>query len=337
MSTSLNTAYESTGNRIIQDAYEHLRVKQKGQNISADDQAKARRYLNSIIKSWQADGIHLWKDVEAAVFLESSRRVYPLGNQSNFRFAAADTPVENNPVYATQGDWVATTLTADALAAQADIAITSLTAYSGTTFNTGSTAIRVGVELNSGSIQWSTLSSIATLTITLADNLTGAASSGNQVFLCYTNYDLNKPLTIYKDNVRLWQTGDTEIPLYLLSYTDYNLLPEKLSTGTPVQIAYQPKIDTGDLAVWPVASSVGDVLLFRCQAEIDIFSNSYTQDFPPEWIRALGWALASELGSSIGVPLQRQGYIDSRASALKEQVLDADQDNSSLFIYPRMW
>jgi hypothetical protein len=80
MATSLDTTYLSTGNRIIQDAYEHLRIKQKGQNLDADDQAQAERYLNNIVKDWQKDGLHLWKEKEAAVFLESGRRTYTLGN-----------------------------------------------------------------------------------------------------------------------------------------------------------------------------------------------------------------------------------------------------------------
>jgi hypothetical protein len=72
-------------------------------------------------------------------------------------------------------------------------------------------------------------------------------------------------------------------------------------------------------------------------AEIEIFDASYTQDLPPEWIRALGWALASELGASKGVALPRQQALDMRASSLKEQVLEWDQDNSSLFLFPRTW
>jgi hypothetical protein len=335
MATSLDTTYLSTGNRIIQDAYEHLRIKQKGQNLDADDQAQAERYLNNIVKDWQKDGLHLWKEKEAAVFLESGRRTYTLGNQTNFRFDPTDSLTTNNPVKATQGDWVATTLTANALAAQPVIDVTALTGYSGTPFNTGNTSINVAVEDNNGSLQWSTLASVSTLELTLADNLTVASDSGNRVFIYFEHLD--KPLKILQDNVRLWEVSGNETPLYSLAFTDYNLLPDKGATGVPVQVFYQPQIDTGELAIWPVSTDETRVILFRYMAEIEIFDASYTQDLPPEWIRALGWALASELGASKGVALPRQQALDMRASSLKEQVLEWDQDNSSLFLFPRTW
>jgi len=336
MTTTLDTTYASTANQIIQDAYEHLRVKQKGQALDADDQAQAERYLNNIIKDLQKDGLFLWKEKEAAVFFEPDRRTYQLGNQTTYVVAADDTPVINNEVWATEGDWVGTTLTADAAASQAVINITSLDAYSGTTFNTtGTTAIQVGVELDDGTMQWSTLTSIATLAITLTDNLTGAAASGNRVFMYLRHLD--KPLKILKDNVRIWQSSTSETPIFLQSWTDYNLLADKGTAGFPVQIAYSPEIDTGTLAVWPISDSIVNVLLFRYMSPFDIFDGTAIQDAPPEWTRTLGWMLAAELGSSKGVPLQRQGYLDTKASALKEDLLDWDTDNSSLFLQPRQW
>lgn len=333
MTTSLDKAYQSTGNQIIQDAYEHLRVKQKGQNLDADDQAQAERYLNNIIKDLQKEGLFLWKEQEAAVFFQPNRRTYQLGNQSTFVCAADDVPSINNQVYATEGDWVATTLTADAASAQADIDITSLTAYSGTTLNTTCSGLNVGVVLDDGTIQWSTLSQISTLTITLADNLTGDAASGNRVFIYKTHLD--KPLKILKDNVRIWESSTSEIPIFLQAYTDYNQLADKGTVGFPVQIAYSPKIDTGELAVWPISQSINNVLLFRYMSAFDIFDGTATQDAPPEWTRTLGWLLAAELGSAKGVPLPRQQYIDIKAGSLKESLLDWDTDNSSLYLQPR--
>jgi len=337
MTTTLDKTYSSTGNQIIQDAYEHLRVKQKGQSLDADDQAQAERYLNNIIKDLQKDGLFLWKAQEAAVFFQPNRRTYQLGNQTTFVCAADDVPVVDNQVYATEGDWVATTLTADAAGAQAIINITSLLAYSGTTFNTScTTSIKVGIVLDDSTIQWSTLTSIATLAITLTDNLTSAASSGNRVFLYLTHLD--KPLKIEKDNVRVWQSSTVETPIFLKAWTDYNLLADKGSTSSlPVQIAYSPEIDTGTLAVWPISTSLNNVLLFRYMAGFDIFDGTATQDAPPEWTRTLGWMLAAELGSSKGVKLDRQSYLDNKAFALKEDLLDWDTDNSSLYLQPRQW
>jgi len=79
-------------------------------------------------------------------------------------------------------------------------------------------------------------------------------------------------------------------------------------------------------------------MLFRFQSPLNIFdSDTDTQDFPSEWIRPLEWALASELGPDYGIPLPRQYALDARAASLKDGVTDWDQDNSSLFLYPRQW
>jgi hypothetical protein len=423
MTTTLDKTYSSTGNQIIQDAYEHLRVKQKGQALDSDDQAQAERYLNNIIKDLQKDGLFLWKEQEAAVFFEPSRRTYQLGNQSTFVCTADSTPSIDNRVYATEGDWVATTLSADATAAQAVVNITALSAYSGTTFNTtcnpnvimsfdagtneptigdaisggtsGATGtitaytlvsgtwagndavgtltvnnitgsfvnddlwtnttesetlatqngtaavvddtdyIKVGIVLDDGTIQWSTMTSISTLALTLIDDITSLASSGNRVYL-YRDH-LDKPLKILKDNARVWQSATSETPIYLQSFTDYNLLADKGSTGFPVNISYSPKIDTGDLAIWPISDSLNNVLLFRYMAGFDIFDGTATQDAPPEWTRTLGWLLAAELGMAKGIPLPRQQYIDAKAGALKEDLLDWDMDSSSMYLQPRLW
>jgi hypothetical protein len=289
--------------------------------------------LNNIIKDWQKEDLLLWKEKEAAVFLQPSRRVYTLGNQTNFVCAADDVPVADNTVYATSEDWVATTTTAAAAAGQAVINITSLTSYQGVPFNTSCTTY-VGVENEDGDLQWSTISSISTLQITLAANLTAAVESGASVYLYRTTLD--KPLKILDDNVRLWQKGGTEIPVTLRSYTDYNNMPQKNTSGTPVQCFYRPKVDTGELTLWPTSNTVDNVLIFRYMSEIDVFDGTATQDFPNEWIRALGWALASELAIDRGLPVQRQQQLDMRASSLKEDLLDWNQDNSPLFLQPDM-
>lgn len=336
MTTSRDTTLTSTGNEIITKAYSHLRVKQKGQNIGADDRLFAEELLNDLLKSWQRDGLHLWKETEGAVFLEQGRRTYTLGNQNTLVLTPGDDAIAGNIVHATKEDWVPTTTTAAQTAGNNTIEIDSLTGYSGTTFNTSGT-VNVGVKNVNGDLEWFTTTSIVALTVTLSDNLAFDVDSDASVFIYRTEMD--KPLKLMQENVRLYQQSESryELPLYLLSLTDYNLLPVKDEVGTIVQAFYQPNIDNGSLTVWPTTNSVSNVILFRYQAEFDIFDGTRTQDLPNEWIRPLTWALAAELGPSRGVPLPRQQQLDSRAYALKEEVLAWDQDEASLFIQPRIW
>ena len=170
MTTSNDTTLTSTGNQIIAKAFAHIRVTQKGQSLSPDDQAFAQGILNDLLKSWQRDGLHLWKETEGAVFLEKARRTYTLGNQNTLVLNPGDDAIAGNVVHATKEDWVPTTTTAAQTAGNNTIVVDSLTGYSGTEFNTTGT-VNVGVKNVNGDLEWFTTTSIVTLTVTLSDNL----------------------------------------------------------------------------------------------------------------------------------------------------------------------
>ena len=343
MTVSNVTEYEATGSTIVKNAFKRIRITQKGQSLDPDDARDGLEALNGIVKSWQRDGLHLWKNKEAAVFLETGRRTYSLGNPGSVSCdpdgCRADE-IAGPSVMATSGDWVLTTITADADTATDTVNIASLMSYAGITYNTAC-AMNIGIQNAVNGIDWYTIADIdlTTLDVMLNVNLVNDILSGATVYIYRQNDQLEKPLKIYQENVRLYQVDSRyELPLYLLAWTDYNLLPEKDITGVPVQAFYEPRINSTDLAIWPTSESVKNVLLFRFQSPLNVFdSDSDTQDFPSEWIRPLEWALAAELGPIYGIPQPRQASLDNRAASLKDEVMDWDQDNTSLYIYPRMW
>lgn len=343
MTTSNVTEYESTGCSIVEKAFKHIRVTQKGQSLQADDSSYGLDLLNGIVKSWQRDGLHLWKDREAAVFLEPGRRTYTLGSPNNIACdedgCKADE-IAGAKIYATSGDWVLTTTTADYLAGVDTVNISSLISYAGIEYNT-TCAMNIGIVNTDNGIDWYTIADVDTdtLDILLANPLVSDVAENATVYIYREEDQLEKPLKIYQENIRLYQVDSRyELPLYLLSWTDYNLLPEKNIKGVPVQAFYSPMIDNAEMAIWPTSQDYENIMLFRFQSPLNIFeSDTDTQDFPSEWIRPLEWALASELGPSYGVPLPRQAALDNRAASLKDAVTDWDQDNTSLFLYPRQW
>ena len=148
MTTSNETELERTGATIVKHAFQHIRVVQKGQNLAADDAQIGLEYLNGLIKSWQRDGLHLWKNKEAALFMETGRKKYHLGAQASIACDADGCNADNITgayVHATSGDWVLTKLTADALAGTDTINIESWKSYEGIEYNT-SCAMNIGVE-----------------------------------------------------------------------------------------------------------------------------------------------------------------------------------------------
>jgi hypothetical protein len=330
-----------TGAYIVQKAFEHIRVKQQGQNLQDEDQALALDVLNDLIKSWQREGLSLWKEEDVALFLPKGRNKFTVGQAE----LLLDNSTEYNTVYGTVGDWVRTTTTAASAAAATTIDITSFTSQHGVTINTSDLTLNpmsLLVENTSGDLDYYAISSISSLEITVS-SISTAIDSGATVYIYYdhndisgnANTDRKKPLKIYPEAIRLQQSTTYEIPINLIAMDDYARLPDKTSQGTPVQIAYQPKVDNTDIYVWPPTDNVENVLLFRCQMPFDIFNVSTDRhDLPSEWVRPLEWALAAELGQAFGIDLNRQMYLDQKAATLYQQALEHDQDNASWFMQP---
>jgi len=254
MTVSKITEYESTGATIVKNAFKHIRVTQKGQPLNADDAQHGLDMLNGIVKSWQRDGMHLWKDEEAAVFLEQGRRTYSLGAANNIACdvdgCKADE-IAGDKIYATSGDWVLTTTTSAYLAGEDSVNISSLTSYSGIEYNTAC-AMNIGIVYVSGGIDWYTIADVDTVTldILLANPLVNDVAESATIYIYREQDQLEKPLKIYQENIRLYQVSSRyELPLYLLAWTDYNLLPEKDIQGVPVQAFYAPKINNSELAI----------------------------------------------------------------------------------------
>lgn len=338
MTTSNITEFESTGANIVKHAFQHIRVTQKGQALSADDMQIGIEYLNGLIKSWQRDGLHLWKNKEAAVFLEVGRKKYTLGAQASIACddegCRADDIV-GDYVHATSGDWVVTSLVSGEPAGNDVVNIASWTSYDGIEYSTAC-SMNIGIQNINGGMDWYSVAAVDGFEVALNDVLINEVEENATVFVYRENDQLEKPLKIYQENVRLYQIDNNyELPLHLLSYTEYSLLPCKNTKGTPVQAYYEPKINNTELSLWPTSRTVSSTLLFRFQSPIEVFdSDTDTQDFPDEWIRPLEWALAAELGATYGLPPQRQMMLDQKASALKTEVEAWDQDNTSLFLHP---
>lgn len=143
-----------------------------------------------------------------------------------------------------------------------------------------------------------------------------------------------KPLKVYQ----MWlrdNTSSVDIPMYLLTQQQYNILGNKTSTGTPTQFYYENLNTTGNLYLFPTPDSVtaaGKTVYLQYQAPFaDFDSSTDVPDFPQEWIRALVYGLAADLSFDFGYPrLDRQELI-VMAEKFKEEALAFTQEEGSLF------
>ena len=285
---------------IITKALQRIGEYDQGEVISGEDTSSAAMALNLLVKEWSARGIDIWLRSEVTVFLQPQTQKYSLGTG-----------------YATTS-YVETTLSADEAAAQTELSVTSETGISVSDF--------IGIKLDDDSIHWSTVASLATLTI--ADALPSAASSGNKVYAFTTKaVRPQKILTAFRRDV-----NDLDTPVSIIGSQEYYSLSDKTSEGEPTAVWYQPVMDTGSLYVWPVdGGSNCDKLILIAQNLADDFDTAAdTPEFPIEWANALIWNLAAEIASEYGIPEREQGRLWQIAEHKLNIVLDYDQENSDV-------
>jgi len=193
--------------------------------------------LNLMLKSWEAYGLQLWQRRYAAIFPQESQEVYVLGSPG----PAGDHACLSTPLGT---GFVSTTLSAAGAAAASTITVTSVS----TTGTVGVPSISmlttwyIGIELDDGTRQWTTINGAPSgTTVTLTTALTSAAASGNSVISYATK--LTRPLRILDGFTR--QSGGNDVPHLMLSREQYNRFGMKSSSGTTIQSYYDPQANTG--------------------------------------------------------------------------------------------
>ena len=270
MATSGSIDYNQTRNEIITDSLMLLGVLSPDQSISDSDLAFSDRILNKMVKAWMNQGIHLWTTTEATVFLTKGTEVYSLNSSSGDH--ASNTVSE-------------TTLSANEASGQTVLSVTS---------STGMTASdNVGIELDDGTLQWTTIVSVDSVTqITVTASLTDDAASGNNVYAYTTR--MGRPLDII--DVRLRNDNDDDQPVRQAGREEYFSMSDKDTEGDPLIYYYDPQLTTGKLYVWPAPDAVSDRLKITYRRAIEDFDAAGNNpDFPQEWLDAITYNLAVRL------------------------------------------
>jgi len=285
--------------------------------------------LNMLVKAWEANGLQLWERKWGVVFPRVDQGVYVLGSPG----AAGDHACLANPLG--YGNFVSTTLSAAAASGASTVTLTAITSESSTGISvfTAATTHNIGIELDTGDLQWTTINgALSTNTATLTATLTGAAAAGNRVFVYATK--MVRPLRILDGYVRQL-SSNSDIPINVIPRENYNRFGIKTSTGTPVQLYYDPQRSAGYIYIYPVFSNVDQLLYIEFQSPIEDFSASTDEfDLPQEWGEALKFNLALSLAPEYEVTDTKFKQIAALATASFDLVNGYDQENASLFIQP---
>jgi len=137
--------------------------------------------------------------------------------------------------------------------------------------------------------------------------------------------------------VRVDATQGTRIDMDIVADYNFNILPSN-SSGTPLQITYQPKMNLGVIKVWPTpdsyaATNVSIVLTYL--RPLEYFNTATdTADFPEEWVSAIIYGLAVRIAPEYGVPLQDRSLLIKEADMYLKTAEENSFEDASLFIQP---
>ena len=311
MTTSASVNFTINRDEIIRTALEDIGFCAFGDGIDPNIVESAARKLNLMVKAWMAKGAHLWAMSQATLFLVPRTASYSLG------------PAGAN----CSNSYEQTTLSVGAAASATTLSLTATTGMSA--------GDNIGILLDSGTIQWTTISGAPGSPTTIANALTGVASAGAVVFAYTTR--INRPQRIDTEGAYWRSAALNDTPIRMISRDEYAQLSNKTSYGKIVQAVYDPQLGAGTLSVWPTPDLASDVLRFWYERPLEDFDAAGdTPDFPIEWGLPLTSNLADLLVDNPRFqvdPLTR-ARIKQRAVESLDIAMGYDRENTSILFQP---
>ena len=280
MATSNSFDYSVTFTDVLTETLEQIGVIDNGATIDAADVTSCRRTFNMMVKQWSgnfdfAPGLKAFSRKHCFLFLQKAQGVYTLGPSGDNA-----TLTYNTTTMRVAGISTATIL---------EVGSTS-----------GMTAAdKIGIELDSGSIYWTTISSITdgdTLVIP-APGLSGASAIGRRIFAYTTK--LMRPL--YFEAMVIRDTDGNDSPVYPFTTYNYENISVKTTEGTPTYYKYDNTLTDGTLYIDVTPDDVTKVLhgTFFVPAE-DYDTSTDDIAFPQEWFLPLALGLAKLVDPKYG-------------------------------------
>lgn len=134
-----------------------------------------------------------------------------------------------------------------------------------------------------------------------------------------------------------WRSDSTtsNVPMNIYPDYNYNLLPLTNSSGTPVNLYYQPLAQYGTINLWPKPADATTSITIRYQRPFeDMTASTDDIDFPPYWTEAIIFGLADRLAPEYGLPLQDRQLITQQAERFHQNALSFGLEEGSLFFQP---
>jgi hypothetical protein len=224
-----------------------------------------------------------------------------------------------------------TTISNAEAAGQTVISITSnidITSYPGTTI-TMTSGDFVGIELDDGTIQWTTISGTPAATMTINNALTDSAAAGNFVWW-FTSRAQRFP---YLENAVLRNSDFNDTPLDVFTQVQqYEANVAKFADGDPVCILVEPLRLNTRITLDSQPTDVTKQLyltVFYPAEDYDSLSDDIA--FPQEAFNFLHWELAFALSPSVGRWTPEMTQLRTEARSM---YLNLNPENSVMYFQP---
>lgn len=151
---------------------------------------------------------------------------------------------------------------------------------------------------------------------------------------------LNTPYPLHLlQAIRLDANSSTRVDMDIIANSNFNRLPSN-SSGVPIQINYQPKMNMGVVQLWPIPdsySATNVTIQLTYLRPLEYFSSSTdTADFPEEWVSAIIYNLAVRLAPEYGIPLQDRSLLIKEAETYLKTAEDNSFEDGSIFFQPEV-
>lgn len=324
MATSGSYNFSVNRNEITEAALRAIKALSPYETVRPDQLVDGAEALNMIVKQWQgkadfAPGLKVFSRQRITLFLASGQQRYLIGPASTDARATAQ--------------YGRTTISANEAAGQTVLSITSntdTTTYPGTTVTMTNGDI-IGIELNDGTIQWTTISGTPSTTATVADSLTLAADAGNYVW--WFTSRAQRPVVVETAVLRDENYKDTPLEV-TTRVEDYDILPDKGADGDPTGILVEPQRINTAITCNTQPSDVTKVINLSVLYPAEDYDTA-TDDvaFPQEWFRALKFQLALDLW-----PEYREGDPPMSLRANRDEAIsiaqNANPETTDVFFEP---
>lgn len=307
MVTSGSYSFQMTRNEVILEALSLIGVAGAFRNPSAEEYATGAKWLNILIKAWQKKGLRPTQQTQAVIFLDTVNNKYTLGpNGTHASYTYAQTELD--------GDQLAGATTIDVLDVDGIAA-----------------GYPIGIEIDTETMQWTTVVSVVGLTITLTDPLDENVTSGGIIY-AYPE-KIQKPLRF--NNCQRALPDGTEAIVGIENRSDYFNISNKTIKGYVTQLHYSPKINDGELYVFPISSQCTQVLKATIEYPLEVFTSStQTLPFPAEWCAATIYGLAALIAPIFGFFGPEYESVKAMAGQLEEDVLGTDVEDNYIQFLP---